>query len=257
MSKFQKNPLGQPTTKNNQKSNNGQRYNKNKNRFRSKDRNNQQSQNQENGQKPNSPNSQRNGQKQDLGTPPKNRSNPNRSRNNFNQKNQRNNQGQRNFNNRRGNNNRYQSRNGQKLNSRPTDQSTKLNRLFDDYQTKRRYYFENFHKLNDAQKMKLENEIHQIVINYRSTENYLKERYAKRTQLKVSEYPQDLIYSSNHQITEEELKEFKLPSPEEIVDPHISAEQLHRPKEEFMSTTDDSVGTMDDYLKFRSEKPLK
>ena len=98
------------------------------------------------------------------------------------------------------------------------------------------------------QQLKLEKQFFASIEHLRKFEASLEDWQKEYLKKKTEKYRLDLTYSSNHELPP--IAE-KVDETGEYPDPHFTANQ-RRAFEEYKDDTEESIGTIDDYLKYKN-----
>lgn len=123
----------------------------------------------------------------------------------------------------------------------------KYDNLMEQHLNARKKYFENYHRKDKRRVEKLERNFHKTALDVRAFERRLKPHQFEILEKKIDGYSPDLDYSQSSG----ELVVTDLPVAP-FGDPHENQTQQARPS--YKDDTEESVGTMDDYEKYRAEK---
>lgn len=102
-----------------------------------------------------------------------------------------------------------------------------------------------FYRAEPAQKAKLERNFYNTLNDVREFENKLSPEARELFEKRNNGLRPDTIYTTNHQITEEVV----VVPVEEVEDPHFLQSQKAA---DYSGDTEESVGTLDDYLKYKN-----
>ena len=123
----------------------------------------------------------------------------------------------------------------------------KYDNLMEQHLIARKKYFENYHRKDKKRVEKLERNFQRTGLDVRAFERRLKPHQFEILEKKIDGYALDLDYSTSsgeQPVTELPVAPFG--------DPHENEIQLARPS--FKEDTEESVGSMDDYEKYREER---
>jgi hypothetical protein len=137
---------------------------------------------------------------------------------------------------------------GRPLNSVQIGQ--RYDQLLDQHLVDRKRFFEYFNRSSYEECYRLETQFYKSIENLRAFEDSLEDWQFEYLRKKVDRYKPDLTYSTNHDlptIAEVEVKD------DEIEDPHFTRNQM-KAFELYAQDTEESSGTIDDYLKYKSTK---
>lgn len=123
----------------------------------------------------------------------------------------------------------------------------KYDNLMEQHLLARKRYFENYHRKDKKRVEKLERNFQKTGLDVRAFENRLKPHQFEILEKKINGYALDLDYSTR--TGEEPITE--LPTGP-FADPHENEVQASRP--EFKDDTELTMGTMEDYEKYREER---
>lgn len=151
-----------------------------------------------------------------------------------------------NKNKRRRNNNRNRSNNNKKP-LKDDEIILKYDNLMEQHLNARKKYFENYHRKDKRRVEKLERNFHKTALDVRAFERRLKPHQFEILEKKIDGYSLDLDYSQSSG----ELAVTELPVAP-FGDPHEN--QTQQARTSYKDDTEESVGTMDDYEKYRAEK---
>jgi hypothetical protein len=125
----------------------------------------------------------------------------------------------------------------------------KYDNLLEQHLIMRKKYYEYFNRVDDRQLRRLEKNFFDSIEHLRRFEANLEPWQREALEARKTErYRPDFTYSSNH-----DLDPFHAPvevAPEEIEDPHFKESQKEA-FAEYQDDTEESVGTLDDYLKHK------
>lgn len=128
----------------------------------------------------------------------------------------------------------------------------KYDNLLEQHLVTRKKYFEYFNRVDERQLKKLEKNFFDSIEHLRrfeeSLESWQREALEKR---KTERYKLDLTYSQNRGWIPEEMTKIEV-APTEIEDPHFKESQKFA-FEEYKDDTEESVGSIDDYLKLKGQ----
>lgn len=111
----------------------------------------------------------------------------------------------------------------------------------------RKNYFEYYSKVRDNEKRKLEKNYFQALENLKKWIRSLAPWQKEFLEKKINPYPEDKSYSENHTI---EPLDISINSAS-IVDPHFTKFQQEA-KERYKDDCEESIGTIDDYKKYKN-----
>ncbi len=159
------------------------------------------------------------------------------------------------------NNSRHRPRHRNKNNARKSGQKRfskkplsggkiiqKYDNLLEQHLQARRKYFEMFHRASDGNLRKLKKIFDESLENLRRFEEKLEDWQRETLEKKINAYKLDTIFSEAHNTG----LQGEAPPNGPFKNPHITQEQLER--EDFSRDTQESVGTMDDYLKYKDSR---
>ena len=126
----------------------------------------------------------------------------------------------------------------------------KYDNLLEQHLNNRKKYFELFHRADPRQKNKLERNFYASIEQLRKFEENLKDWQKVYLQKKTERYRLDLTYSSNHELDPEAAV---LISADQIDDPHFTDSQKEA-YEVYKEDTEESVGSIEDYQKYKESK---
>ena len=119
--------------------------------------------------------------------------------------------------------------------------------LIKSHNESRKRYFDQFHRVDQYRRRRLELNFFRAAEKLRSFEERITaKQWAHIHAKKYKNYPQDITYSTNHALTTSE------PVPQEFTDSMVRPDQLNRPR--FGEDQEESVGSIEDYQKYRQEK---
>ena len=117
--------------------------------------------------------------------------------------------------------------------------------LLDQHLIARRKYFELFYRADHLQKAKLERHFYQTLFDVRDFEAKCTDEVRDYLLKKTNGKSEDFIYSDNHQL--EKIGKVEVEG-DRFEDPHLLQSQI---KADFKDDTEESVGSMEDYLKYK------
>jgi hypothetical protein len=120
---------------------------------------------------------------------------------------------------------------------------TKYDNLLDQHLQARRKYYEMFHRSTGQALRKLKKNFDDSLINLRQFEEKLDEKQLETLKTKIEGYKLDTDYSDAHGSETDPIPEGPFENP------HLNQKQLDR--EDFSGDNEDSVGTMDDYQRYK------
>lgn len=118
--------------------------------------------------------------------------------------------------------------------------------LLDQHLIARRKYHDMFYRAEPSQKAKLERNFYNTLNDVREFENRLSPEARELFEKRNNGLRPDTIYTTNHQITDEEKI---VVSADQVEDPHFLQSQQAA---DYSGDTEESVGTVDDYLKYKN-----
>lgn len=150
--------------------------------------------------------------------------------------------------------NRNRRRRGPNKNRRPNPQHlsgedfiiVKYFNLLDQHIMARRKYFDNFDRVGEKQREKLERNYIETQKTFLAFKSRLKEEDLKVFEEKFESLKMDLTYSTNHELPVGEVKPEV--SEEEIEDPHYLQTQIEA---DYTEDTEESVGSLEDYKAYK------
>lgn len=155
-------------------------------------------------------------------------------------------------NNNRSRNNRY--RNKRRTSSKVKYKFTEFESLMSKYLNlqvllieARKQYYSLFDRAQKSQKDKLERKFYQALNNLRDFENKVPEKLKDQFFARINGKKIDTDYSSSHGLTTDGQVESSI----EISPPHLL---LSQKESNFKSDNEESVGTMDDYEKYKESR---
>jgi hypothetical protein len=145
-------------------------------------------------------------------------------------------------------NRRYRRASNRTLNS--SQVLLKYDNLLDQHLKSRRRYFEYFNRVDDYQRRKLELQFFTTIEHLRRFEASLEDWQKDYLKRKTDKYRLDLTYSTNHELSP--VAE-PVPTAGDFPDPHFTA-SMTKAWEEYANDSEESTGSMDDYIQYKNSK---
>ncbi|MBF0298708.1 MAG: hypothetical protein HQK51_08310 [Oligoflexia bacterium] len=148
----------------------------------------------------------------------------------------------------------------------------RMEKLRDSYLKLRKRFFENYHKFDQGQKDKSEQEIFNALKGLRRFEDFVTKQYRYLSKKNISTYELDTSYTTflknleeahNNSISSSNSNSNSNPSQNQNINPisfnfndlHMTPEQLK--KVSYKNDCEESVGNIEDYQKHKIEKKIK
>jgi hypothetical protein len=145
-----------------------------------------------------------------------------------------------------------QERNPQNQNHSKLTKRQQLELLREQYYAKRKTYYEKFAKLEARQRLNYENDIANITEKMRKIEDFLEQEKSEFPSKEKGLYPEERRYEKEFARERGQIQEVVVQEPSNV---HINDLQKSRPK--YNDDKEESVGSMDDYLRIKQQKPQK